>query len=306
MVVLTITDVPIASPIAQPLMAVATTVIALIIAMTMMMSLALMMAVMAEEGGFVATLTPLVAMAHRSRIAHVRGDTSRTSAGTLTLLRRPRPAQVLPRAQLDACIGDRGALPSLSFDAVMSQTAARAELLRHLLRAGCVLVDSTPPSLDATAQLAYRIAGRIRRTFFGGEHGGVWHFTADMAHGDLAYSSAALRAHTDGTYFADPPRCVFWRFCRCRCALDVAAAVVAVVVAIAMVMLVEVAAHRRTAAFPAIRGRAYALSFATELLLLPPMRRLSSVDVDTAQYSGAPRVRPFRGAQRRAVQDDGW
>ena len=34
--------------------------------------------------------------------------------------------------------------------------------------------------------------------------GGFWDFTSDMAHGDLAYSSEALPAHTDTTYFTDP------------------------------------------------------------------------------------------------------
>ena len=34
--------------------------------------------------------------------------------------------------------------------------------------------------------------------------GGFWDFTADMSHGDLAYSSDALPAHTDTSYFTDP------------------------------------------------------------------------------------------------------
>jgi trimethyllysine dioxygenase len=34
--------------------------------------------------------------------------------------------------------------------------------------------------------------------------GKFWDFTADMSHGDLAYSSLALPAHTDTTYFSDP------------------------------------------------------------------------------------------------------
>lgn len=33
--------------------------------------------------------------------------------------------------------------------------------------------------------------------------GGFWDFTADMSHGDLAYSDQALPAHTDTTYFTD-------------------------------------------------------------------------------------------------------
>lgn len=30
---------------------------------------------------------------------------------------------------------------------------------------------------------------------------GFWDFTADMAHGDTAYTNLALKAHTDSTYF---------------------------------------------------------------------------------------------------------
>jgi trimethyllysine dioxygenase len=31
--------------------------------------------------------------------------------------------------------------------------------------------------------------------------GGFWDFTADLAHGDTAYTNLALKAHTDSTYF---------------------------------------------------------------------------------------------------------
>lgn len=34
--------------------------------------------------------------------------------------------------------------------------------------------------------------------------GGFWDFTANMSHGDLAYSNEALPVHTDTTYFTDP------------------------------------------------------------------------------------------------------
>lgn len=34
--------------------------------------------------------------------------------------------------------------------------------------------------------------------------GGFWHFTADLAAKDSAYTSLALGAHTDTTYFTDP------------------------------------------------------------------------------------------------------
>jgi trimethyllysine dioxygenase len=36
-------------------------------------------------------------------------------------------------------------------------------------------------------------------------YGSVWDFTADMAMSDTAYSNIELKAHTDGSYFKDPP-----------------------------------------------------------------------------------------------------
>lgn len=39
----------------------------------------------------------------------------------------------------------------------------------------------------------------IRETHYGG----FWDFTADLSHGDLAYSDLPLLAHTDTTYFSE-------------------------------------------------------------------------------------------------------
>ena len=53
--------------------------------------------------------------------------------------------------------------------------------------------------LKATQKLAQRIAF-IRETHYGG----FWDFTSNLAHGDTAYTTLALAAHTDTTYFTDP------------------------------------------------------------------------------------------------------
>ena len=63
---------------------------------------------------------------------------------------------------------------------------------------GFCFVKGVPPTPEATEQLVRRIAF-IRETHYGG----FWDFTADLAHGDLAYSDVLLRAHTDTTYFTD-------------------------------------------------------------------------------------------------------
>jgi trimethyllysine dioxygenase len=50
-----------------------------------------------------------------------------------------------------------------------------------------------------TEELARRIAF-IRETHYGR----FWDFTANMAHGDTAYTNLGIGAHTDSTYFTDP------------------------------------------------------------------------------------------------------
>lgn len=71
--------------------------------------------------------------------------------------------------------------------------------VHHQHRHGVCLVHGVPATPQDTETLIRRIA-HIRETHYGG----FWDFTADMAHGDLAYSNLALPAHTDTTYFTDP------------------------------------------------------------------------------------------------------
>lgn len=95
-------------------------------------------------------------------------------------------------------IGERP--PSLQYDEV---TAGDAGLLRWLSLVeefGFALVVNTPPTKEATQDLARRI-GYVRETIFGG----MWDLTANMAFKDTAYTSAAIGPHTDGTYSIDSP-----------------------------------------------------------------------------------------------------
>ncbi|KAI6125641.1 Trimethyllysine dioxygenase [Pisolithus croceorrhizus] len=66
-------------------------------------------------------------------------------------------------------------------------------------RFGFCFVSGVPPTAEATQRLCERIAF-IRET----QYGKFWEFTADLAKGDTAYTSMALGAHTDTTYFTDP------------------------------------------------------------------------------------------------------
>ncbi|KAH7927959.1 Trimethyllysine dioxygenase [Leucogyrophana mollusca] len=64
---------------------------------------------------------------------------------------------------------------------------------------GFCLVSDVPPTPGATEKLSERI-GFIRET----QYGKFWEFTADLSKGDTAYTTMALGAHTDNTYFTDP------------------------------------------------------------------------------------------------------
>ena len=71
--------------------------------------------------------------------------------------------------------------------------------LRNIDVYGVGLVDRVPVNTKDSEALARRIAF-IRETHFGG----YWDFTANLAHGDTAYTQLGIGAHTDSTYFTDP------------------------------------------------------------------------------------------------------
>lgn len=86
---------------------------------------------------------------------------------------------------------------ALSVPIYLRATPPRAHPSRQDLYGFC-LVEGIPPTPEATEALVRRIAF-IRETHYGG----FWDFTADLSHGDLAYSDLPLLAHTDTTYFSE-------------------------------------------------------------------------------------------------------
>ncbi|KAF4596408.1 hypothetical protein EYR40_007902 [Pleurotus pulmonarius] len=64
---------------------------------------------------------------------------------------------------------------------------------------GFSFVSGVPATPEATEELSQRISF-IRET----QYGQFWDFTSDLAKGDTAYTTLALGAHTDNTYFTDP------------------------------------------------------------------------------------------------------
>lgn len=92
--------------------------------------------------------------------------------------------------------------PVVQHDAVMdssSQDGLRT-WLDNLETYGIGFVDGVPTTVEATEALARRISF-LRETHYSQ---GMWSFTADLAHADTAYTTLALGAHTDNTYFTEP------------------------------------------------------------------------------------------------------
>ncbi|WVO15285.1 trimethyllysine dioxygenase [Cryptococcus depauperatus] len=94
--------------------------------------------------------------------------------------------------------------PTVLYEDIMDEQADKSglSLLRVLDQVydyGFCFIDNVPQTEKATKNLIELIAP-IRQTHYGG----FWSFTADLSHGDLAYSAQALPAHTDTTYFTDP------------------------------------------------------------------------------------------------------
>jgi trimethyllysine dioxygenase len=71
--------------------------------------------------------------------------------------------------------------------------------LSNVDKFGIGFVKDVPTSKTKTKGLASRIS-HFRTTHYGS----FWDFTANMKHGDTAYSTMALPAHNDTTYFTDP------------------------------------------------------------------------------------------------------
>ncbi|KAJ3293393.1 hypothetical protein HDU76_007046 [Blyttiomyces sp. JEL0837] len=88
---------------------------------------------------------------------------------------------------------------TVPYDDVMAGDSGLAKWLENIDTYGIGFVSGVPPTPEATEALGRRISF-IRETHYGT----FWDFTANNAHGDTAYTSIALPAHTDTTYFTDP------------------------------------------------------------------------------------------------------
>ncbi|TEB34762.1 Trimethyllysine dioxygenase [Coprinellus micaceus] len=90
--------------------------------------------------------------------------------------------------------------PTVTYEQVMEEgDAGLYKWLENVDKFGFSFVTGVPPTPEATEELSERI-GFIRET----QYGKFWDFTSDLAKGDTAYTTLALGAHTDNTYFTDP------------------------------------------------------------------------------------------------------
>ncbi|TVY29342.1 Trimethyllysine dioxygenase [Lachnellula hyalina] len=89
--------------------------------------------------------------------------------------------------------------PIVEYDEVMANDKGVGQWTEKIRQYGFCYVDGCPIDPKATEDLLQRIAF-IRVTHYGG----FYDFTSDLTMKDTAYTTLALPAHTDTTYFTDP------------------------------------------------------------------------------------------------------
>ncbi|KAI9001553.1 mitochondrial protein [Trametes punicea] len=90
--------------------------------------------------------------------------------------------------------------PTVTYEEAMADDSRGLfKWLSNVDKFGFCFVSGVPATPEATEELSRRI-GFIRET----QYGTFWDFTSNLAKGDTAYTTLALGAHTDTTYFTDP------------------------------------------------------------------------------------------------------
>ncbi|KAJ7739324.1 hypothetical protein B0H14DRAFT_3097406 [Mycena olivaceomarginata] len=108
------------------------------------------------------------------------------------------PALKQRETQLDSKI--QASPPTVTYEEAMAEDdRGLYKWLSHVDHFGMCFISGVPPTPEATEELSKRI-GFIRET----QYGKFWDFTSDLAKGDTAYTTLALGAHTDNTYYTDP------------------------------------------------------------------------------------------------------
>ncbi|KAH0371821.1 Trimethyllysine dioxygenase, partial [Aureobasidium melanogenum] len=121
----------------------------------------------------------------------------------LKVLRKGRPTHtsVQRRGLVEQVMFDKTIAakpPTVDYNSIMEADGV-AEWTRQINVYGLSFVKDCPIDPEATEKLLEKI-GPIRETHYGG----FYDFTSNMASKDTAYTSLALEAHTDTTYFTEP------------------------------------------------------------------------------------------------------
>ncbi|KAJ3149566.1 hypothetical protein HDU89_003619 [Geranomyces variabilis] len=124
-------------------------------------------------------------------------DWLRTNSYAPKLPAGPAAAATRPKRLWDASIADK--LPVVQYADVMNSEEGLRAWLADIDVYGIGFVDGVPATPKATEELGRRVSF-IRETHYGG----FWDFSANLEHGDTAYTQLGLPAHTDTTYFTDP------------------------------------------------------------------------------------------------------
>lgn len=91
-------------------------------------------------------------------------------------------------------------LPEFDFADIQVGDGGLLQMLEGVEKYGFAVINGLPTNVEATHDFITRIS-YVRETIFGG----LWDFSADMAHSDTAYTTADIGPHTDGTYSFDSP-----------------------------------------------------------------------------------------------------
>ncbi|KAH0284999.1 Trimethyllysine dioxygenase [Aureobasidium namibiae CBS 147.97] len=121
----------------------------------------------------------------------------------LKVLRKGRPTHtsVQRRGLVEQIMFDKTIAakpPTVDYKSIVEADGI-AEWTRQINVHGLSFVKDCPIDPEATKRLLEKI-GPIRETHYGG----FYDFTSNMASKDTAYTSLALEAHTDTTYFSEP------------------------------------------------------------------------------------------------------
>ena len=92
---------------------------------------------------------------------------------------------------------------SIKFEEAIHNDAQLFELSQRIVRYGFAFLEETPCNLEAIESISNKLGGFVKETHYGR----LWDFGRvenNLEFADTAFTSQAIRCHTDGTYFMDP------------------------------------------------------------------------------------------------------